>query len=120
MEELIGVLLQQAGRAEEPDSCCGDVIGRNLERPEHSAAVEERPSDVADAFDSNAIGESSKVCCRCLIQRPDKVTPFVRDRETGAGIPDHLEELLFLRLGVLRNSREGLLDPLRNRSQVGL
>jgi hypothetical protein len=119
VEELIRVLLQQAGRAEEPDSCRGDVIGWQLERPEHSAAIEERPSHVADALDSNAISESTEMSRRSLIERAHKVTPFVRNRETGSGIPDHLEELLLLRLRVLRNSREGLLDPLRNRSQVG-
>jgi hypothetical protein len=119
MEELIRVLLQQARRAEKPDSSRRDVIRRQLERSEHSAAIEERPSHMADAFDSNAIHKSSKMSCRRLIQRPDKVTPLIRNRETGSGIPDHLEELLLLRLGVLRNGREGLLDPLRNGSQVG-
>jgi hypothetical protein len=120
VEELVGVLLQEARRAEKANSSRGDVIGRQLERPEHSAAIEKGPSDVSDAFDSNAIGETSKMRCRRLVQRPDKVTPLVRDRQARAGVPDHLEELLLLRLGVLRDSREGLLDPLRNGCQVGL
>jgi hypothetical protein len=67
VEELIRVLLQQAGRAEEPDSCRGDVIGRQLERPEHSLAIEERPGDVADAFDADSVGKPSKMGCRRLI-----------------------------------------------------
>jgi hypothetical protein len=79
VEELIRVLLQQAGRAEEPDSCCGDVIGRELERPEHSSAIEERPGHMADTFDADAIRKSSKMGCRRFVQRPDKVTPLVRD-----------------------------------------
>jgi hypothetical protein len=119
VEELVGVLLQQTGRAEEANSCCGDVIRRQFERPEHPSAVEERPCDVADAFDPHSVGKSSKMGCRRFIQRPDKVTPLIRDRQACAGVPDHLEELLFLRLGVLRNGREGLLDPLRNGCQVG-
>jgi hypothetical protein len=77
MEELIRVLLQQAGRAEKPYSSCGDVIGGQLERAEHSAAVEERAGDVPDAFDLNAIGKPAKMSCRRLIQRPDEVTPRV-------------------------------------------
>jgi hypothetical protein len=119
VEELIGVLLQQTGRAEEPDSCRRDVIGRELERSEHSAAIEERPSDVSNAFDPHSVGEASKMGCRRLIQRPYEVGSLIRDREARPGVPNNLEELLFLRLGVLRNGREGLLDPLRNRSQVG-
>jgi hypothetical protein len=79
VEELVGVLLQQAGRAEEPDSCRGDVIGWQLERPEHSAAIEERPSHVADALDSNAISESTEMSRRSLIERAHKVTPIVRN-----------------------------------------
>jgi hypothetical protein len=84
MEELVRVLLQQTGRAEEPDSCCGDVIRRQLERPEHPSAVEERPSHVADAFDSNAIREASKMGCWRFIQRPEEITPLIRDREARA------------------------------------
>jgi hypothetical protein len=119
VEELIRVLLQQAGRAEKPYSCCGNVIGRQLECPEHSAAIEERPGDVADSFDADSVGEASKMGCRRLIQRPDEVGSLVRDGQAGARVPNDLEELLFLRLGVFRNGRKGLLDPLRNRSQVG-
>jgi hypothetical protein len=120
VQELIGVLLQQARRAEEPDSCCGDVIGWKLERPEHSAAIKERPGDVADAFDPDAVSETSKMGCRRLIQRPDEVGSLVRDRQARTRVPDHLEEFLLLGLGVLRNGREGLLDPLWNGGQVGL
>jgi hypothetical protein len=119
VQELIGVLLQQARRAEEPDSCCGDVIGWKLERPEHSAAIKERPGDVADAFDPDAVSETSKMGCRRLIQRPDEIGALIRDRQACARVPNDLEELLFLRLGVFRNSRKGLLDPLRNGRQVG-
>jgi hypothetical protein len=119
VEELIRVLLQQAGRAEEANSSCGDVIGRELERSEHPSAIEERPGDVTDAFDPDAVSETSKMGCRRLIQRPDEVGSLIRDRQARARVPDHLEEFLLFGLGVLRNSREGLLDPLRNRSQVG-
>jgi hypothetical protein len=79
VEELVGVLLQQTGRAEEANSSCGDVIGWQLERPEHSAAVEKGPGHVADAFDSNAVSETSKMGCRRLIQRPDEVGSLIRD-----------------------------------------
>jgi hypothetical protein len=120
VEELIRVLLQQAGRAEKPYSGCRNVIGWKLERPEHSAAIEERPGDITDAFDPDAVSETSKMGCRSLIQRPDEVGSLIRDRQARARVPDNLEELLFLRLGVFRNGRKGLLDPLRNRSQVGL
>jgi hypothetical protein len=106
MEELVGVLLEQAGRAEKAYSSCGDVIGRQLERPEHSTAIEEGPGDMADAFDADTVREASEMSRRRLIQRPDKVTPLVRDRQACPGVPNHLEELLFLRLGVLRNGRE--------------
>jgi hypothetical protein len=75
---------------------------------------------MADAFDSNSVGKSSKMGCWRFIEGTNEVGTFIRDRQTGAGVPDHLEELLLLRLGVLRNGREGLLDPLRNCSQVGL
>jgi DNA-directed RNA polymerase subunit N (RpoN/RPB10) len=79
VEELIRVLLQQAGRAEEANSSCGDVIGRELERSEHSAAIEERPGDVADSFDADSVGKASKMGCRRLIQRPDEVGALIRD-----------------------------------------
>jgi hypothetical protein len=79
VEELIRVLLQQAGRAEKPDASRGDVISREFERPEHSAAIEERPGDVADAFDSNSVGEAAKMSCRRLVERTDKVRFLIRD-----------------------------------------
>jgi hypothetical protein len=119
VEELVGVLLQQTGRAEKAYSSCGDVIGRQLEGSEHPSAVEERPGDVSNAFDSNAIREASKMGCRRLVERTDEVRFLIRDRQACARVPNDLEELLFLRLGVFRNGRKGLLDPLRNRSQVG-
>jgi hypothetical protein len=77
MEELIQVLLQQARCAEKPDASRGDVISGQLERPEHSAAVEERPGDVANAFDPHSVGEASKMGCRRLIQRPDEVGALI-------------------------------------------
>jgi hypothetical protein len=120
VEEFVGVLLQQAGRAEKPYSGCRNVIGWKLQRPEHSAAIEERPSHMADAFDPHTIREASKMGCRRLVEGTNKVRALIRDRQARARVPNDLEELLFLGLGVFRNSREGLLDPLRNRSQVGL
>jgi hypothetical protein len=120
MKELIRVLLQQARSAEKSDSSRGNVIGGELERPEHSAAIEERPGDATDAFDPDTVSETSKMGCRRLIQRPDEVGSLVRDRQARTRVPDHLEEFLLLGLGVLRNGREGLLDPLWNGGQVGL
>jgi hypothetical protein len=84
VEELVGVLLQQTGRAEEAYSSCGDVIGWKLERPKHAAAIEERPSHVADAFDPHPICEASKMGCRCLVEGTDKVRTLVRDRQARA------------------------------------
>jgi hypothetical protein len=77
VEELIGVLLQQAGRAEKAYSSRGDVISRELEGSKHSAAVEERPSDVTDAFNADPIREASKMGCRGLIQRPDEAGSLI-------------------------------------------
>jgi hypothetical protein len=79
VEELIRVLLQQAGRAEKANSSRWVVIGGELERSEHPLAVEERPSHMADAFDPHAVRQSLKMSCWRLIQRPDKVTPLIRD-----------------------------------------
>jgi hypothetical protein len=84
VEELIRVLLQQARSAEKPDSSRGNVIGGEFERPEHSAAIEERPGDVTDAFDPDAVSETSKMGCRRLIQRPDEVGLLIRDRQARA------------------------------------
>jgi hypothetical protein len=77
VEELIRVLLQQTGHAEEANSSRGDVISRELEGSKHSAAVEERPSDVADAFDSNAIGKASEMGCRRFIEGTNEVGAFI-------------------------------------------
>jgi hypothetical protein len=79
VEELIRVLLQQAGRAEKAYSSRWNVIGRQLERPEHSAAIEERPSHMADAFDPHTIREATKMGCRRLVEGTDKVRALIRD-----------------------------------------
>jgi hypothetical protein len=43
----------------------------------------------------------------------------IRDQKAGTGVPNHLQELRFVEVGVLLDLREGLLDPFRNGGQVG-
>jgi hypothetical protein len=77
MEELVRVLLQQTGRAEEANPSCGNVIGRNLERSEHPSAIEERPSDVSDTFNADAVCKASKMGRWRLIKGTNEVGSLV-------------------------------------------
>jgi hypothetical protein len=93
-------------------------IGGQLERPEHPFCVQEAPSDMSSASDGHTIGETAEPFIRRLIDRANEVRSIIRDRDAGAGVPNHLQELLLLSVRMLSNLCEGLLDPIQDGRQV--
>jgi hypothetical protein len=117
-QELIQVVLKQAFGAQEPHSRGWDVVGKQLEHPEHPLCVQEAPSNMSTAGHRDAIGKSTEAFSGRLIDRSSKVCVIMQDQDTGSGVPNHLQELLLLGFGVLLNICKGLLNPVPDGHQV--